>query len=880
MALEEVIVTEELDRRPPRAADHAAESRALVGLAQAMADAPETILRRLVETAMELCRADTAGVSLLEEQDGELVFRWHAIAGAHAAHLMGMAPRDFSPCGVVIDRGAPQLFAHPGRHFAFLDAAEPRVAETLLVPFYINRHPVGTIWLVARDDRRRFDAEDVRVLTSLAQFCAACLHAVHPRLSTAAELLADRLIAEQPAARQARATRDELVEQRVEAARREAQRRFSLLVQNVPDYAIFMLDPEGRVTIWNDGAARLKGYTEQEILGRHFSIFFTPEDQARGMPEHERGMAEIHGRYEGEGWRVRKDGTRFWGNEILTALRGADGQLVGFTKVARDLTDRKRMEDALREGEERYRLLVENIRDHAVHTIDPDGRITSWNPGAQRAFGYAADEVVGRPVALLFTPEDRAAGQPGRELAAAAADGQASDDRWQMRKDGTRFWANGVTSAIRDGGGALRGFAKVCRDQTDAKRVEEQRERLLERETAARQEAEQAAVIRDEFLAVVSHELRTPLAAILIWAKMLQSGVVRGPQRAEALDTIAQSAEAQRKLIDDLLDTSRMLSGKLRVDLRETDLASVVEAALDAVRPMAEAKGVTLVDSLDPRAGRVLADPDRLQQVAWNLLNNAVKFTDRGGRVDVRLERHDSVLRFEVSDTGRGISPEFLPHVFERFRQQDASTTRAVGGLGLGLAITRQLVELHGGTARAASPGEGMGSTFTVDLPLAAAGAKRGEGTRAGRAAAAKAWVPSPVLAGLGVLLVEDEPATRTAVQWLLEQCGARVTPADSAARGVAALGHGPGLDRQYDVYVFDVGLPGHDGYELLRQVRAAERKADGGRTVPAVALTAYVRPEDRAMAMAAGYQAHLGKPVEPEALVATVARLAGRPVA
>ncbi|MDB5296006.1 MAG: two-component regulatory system protein [Phycisphaerales bacterium] len=882
--LDDIIVTDELARRTPRAPDYAAEARTLVALARALADAPDTILQRLAEAALDLCQADTAGISLLEhDAAGDdrtgVVFRWHAIAGLHAHHLMGMAPRDFSPCGVVVDRAAPQLFAEPGRHFDYLARTEPRIAETLLVPLFISGRPVGTVWLVARGDGRRFDAEDVRVMDGLGQFCAACLQAVHPLRGGSAALLADRVIAEQPAVRRAAAERDRLVERRVEDARRDAERLFTVLVQNVPDYAIFMLDADVRVTLWNEGAARLKGYTEREIVGQHFSVFFTPEDRERGQPEHEKGMAEAHGRYEGEGWRVRKDGTRFWGNEIITALRDADGRLVGFTKVARDLTERKRMEDALREGEERLRLLVENIRDHAVHTLDPDGRITSWNPGAERVFGFAADEIVGRHMSVLFTPEDLAAAEDRNELATAAKAGRASDDRWQVRRDGTRFWANGVTSAIRDADGNLRGFAKVCRDQTEAKRLGEQRQKLLEQEQAARLEAERAVTMKDEFLAVVSHELRTPLTSILIWSNLLATRAVKPADQPAAAETIRRSAENQRQLIDDLLDVSRMTSGKLRLNVREVDAAAVVRAAVDVVRPMADAAGVAVATALDERAGRVAADPDRLQQVVWNLLSNAVKFTPKGGRVSVGLGRLDGNLRVTVADTGRGISPGFLPFVFDRFRQADASTTRAIGGLGIGLALVRQLVELHGGTVRAESAGEGEGATFTVDLPLAdvrAEPAASGSGpVRTVGGAAAAAFAPAPVLRGVRVLLAEDDVGTRLAVQALLERSGAEVVAVGSAVQALSAY-YGGVEAEPFHVLVSDVGMAGGDGYALVREVREAEAERGGtAPPLPAVALTAYTREADAARALAAGFQAHVPKPFDPAALVATVARLA-----
>jgi CheY-like chemotaxis protein/anti-sigma regulatory factor (Ser/Thr protein kinase) len=367
--------------------------------------------------------------------------------------------------------------------------------------------------------------------------------------------------------------------------------------------------------------------------------------------------------------------------------------------------------------------------------------------------------------------------------------------------------------------------------------------------------------------------LRTPLTAILLWAKMLKTGDVEAAEYAEVFDTIERCAGAQQQLIEDLLDVSRMMSGKLRLNVRDAEVLSVVRAAVDAVRPAADAGGVTLHASLDPRSGRASIDPDRLQQVVWNLLNNAVKFTGRGGRVEVTLRRLDGELEIRVNDTGSGISPEFLPHLFERFRQADASTTRTHGGLGLGLAITRQLVELHGGSIRAESPGVGRGSMFTVRLPAAGAQPARADAPPPPPDAA---FEPTPVLEGLRVLLVEDEPATRKVIQWMLEQCRAEVTAVPSAALAVAAFREcrrGGG----FDVLLSDIGMPGQDGYEQVREIRELERQAGDAPPLPAVALTAYAGEEDRTKAEAAGFQAHVSKPVEPQVLISTIARLARR---
>ncbi|HEX8341416.1 MAG TPA: PAS domain S-box protein [Tepidisphaeraceae bacterium] len=649
-------------------------------------------------------------------------------------------------------------------------------------------------------------------------------------------------------------------------------RHLQHILQNIPDYAIFSTDAGGYVTEWTEGAERVKGWRAEEIVGQHVSTFYTPEQIASGAVDREIEEATCVGRAEREDWRVRKGGERFWGNEIATAMYDGDGKVIGFTKISRDLSARKRAEDALRASEERHRLLIENARDYAIFMIDAPGRVMTWNTGAERIFGYNESEIVGQDAAVLFVPGDRAKGEHQKELATAAAEGRASDDRWQQRKGGEVFFASGLTSPLRDSAGNITGFVKICRDLTEQQKITEQRETLLEHEKIARLEAERAMLMRDEFLAVVSHELRTPLTAILLWAKMLRSSAVREQDFDEAIEAIIRSADSQRQLIEDLLDISGMISGKLRLNMRETDLSAVVEAAVEAVRPMADAKGVDVTMTCDGRTGCVMADPDRVQQVVWNLLNNAVKFTDGGGRVTVALERAASMIRITVADNGRGISSQFLPHVFERFRQADASITRAEGGLGLGLSISQQLVELHGGTIRARSAGAGRGSVFTVELPLADV---RLEAPPQGRTAPhERTFAPSPVLRDVRVLLVEDEADTRTAVQRLLEQCEAEVIATESAALAVAAFRDSLSHQR-LDVLVSDIGMPVQDGYELMREIRRMEADRDEAHPIPAVAMTAYAREEERLKAKNAGFHVLVRKPVEPAALVEAVVALA-----
>ncbi len=398
----------------------------------------------------------------------------------------------------------------------------------------------------------------------------------------------------------------------------------------------------------------------------------------------------------------------------------------------------------------------------------------------------------------------------------------------------------------------------------EQKRAQEERAELLK-------EAEAANRTKDEFLATMSHELRTPMTAILGWAHLLRTSRFNEEDMARALETVERNARAQTKLIDDLLDISRIITGKLRLDVRLVDITSIIEAAVDATRPTAEARAIRLQAIIDPQAGPVSGDADRLQQIIWNLLTNAIKFTPKGGRVQVRLERINSHVEITVSDTGRGISAEFLPHVFDRFRQADGTTTRKHGGLGLGLSIVRQLVELHGGTVSAESAGEDQGSSFIVQLPIMVTRRELAEPER--RHPTAGGNIPfdcPPSLVGLRLLIVDDERDTRDLLRAVLEQCGSKVTTAASAAEALEAF-----QQSRPDVLISDIGMPVEDGYLLIGKVRALE--AGLGKRVPAIALTAYARVEDRVRALTAGFQVHVPKPIEPVELVAVVASLAER---
>ena len=522
-----------------------------------------------------------------------------------------------------------------------------------------------------------------------------------------------------------------------------------------------------------------------------------------------------------------------------------------------------RSRESLRDLEERFELLVDNVKDYAIFMTDADRRVVTWNAGVERLLGYSEMEFIGQSLDRIFTPDDVSSGAAAREVETATKTGRSEDERWHVRKDGSRFWASGVLTALRDEQGRLRGFAKVMRDITERKLAEEERKQLLLREQQARKEAEAATRVRDQFLATVSHELRTPLNAILGWARLLQEQQFEPERMKRALETITRNAILQSKLIDDLLDVSRILAGTFALEQRAVDLLPIVQASVDSLSPEARAKNVAIECRLHPLDTAVAGDPRRLHQVLWNLLSNAVKFTPPGGRVSIDLHQDASKAIVTISDTGAGIKQEFLPRVFEPFSQADMTTQRQHGGLGLGLSIVRHLVQQHGGTVSARSEGEGRGATFTVELPLSSV---RKTPTVGGPLATDL----KPSLRGVDVLVVEDEPDGREVIVATLEFAGASVREARNVDEAFEQIA------RQVpQVVVCDIGLPREDGIAFVKRLRGLPVE-EGGNT-PAAALTAYTRPEERLRALESGYQIHLPKPIEPAELVSAVATLAGR---
>src|SRR5690606_35379416 len=473
----------------------------------------------------------------------------------------------------------------------------------------------------------------------------------------------------------------------------------------------------------------------------------------------------------------------------------------------------------LRQSEERFRLLVEGVAEYAIYMLDANGYVITWNSGAQRITGYKAEEILGQHFSRFYPAEVAEAGWPEHELQLALTHGRYEEESWRLRKDGSTYWANVVITPLRDESGQLRGFAKLTRDLSERRRAETmeahsaQREQLLEAERNARIEAQRIARMKDEFLATLSHELRTPLNAILGWTQVLRMPEGQKPAELQhGLEVIERNARAQVQLVDDLLDLSRILAGRMRLDVQRVALIDVVRGAVDSALPAAQGKGVRLESILDPRDGIVSGDPGRLPQVLWNLLSNAIMFTPKGGRVQVLLERVNSHIQLSVAVTGIGIPLKFLPHVFDRFSPRDSTASRGYTGLGLGLAICKQLVELHGGTIMAKSPGEGQGATFIVSLPLMIAhedadAAKRSHPTHPAPAES----VLLPSLEGIRVLTVDDESDARELIARILSNHGAQVTAAASAEEALAILE----MSRP-DVLVSDVGMPDMDGYQLM----------------------------------------------------------------
>ncbi len=638
---------------------------------------------------------------------------------------------------------------------------------------------------------------------------------------------------------------------------------------------ILAFDRECRYTVWNRTMEQISGLSWEEVVGKYaFEVFpflkETGEDKCFYS-----ALAGETSTSENRPYTVPETGREGFFKGYYSPLVNKKNEIVGGIAIIQDITERKRAEESAQKAHQRLASHFENS-PLAIIEWDSDFRVSRWSESAERLFGWKAEEVIGKHVNdwhFVFDEDADAVAQlTHRQRVGVELLGVQRNRNYT--KEGSVLYCEWYNSVLHGNSGKMVSVLSLVLDVTARKLAEEERAALLVRERDARKEAEEADRLKDEFLATLSHELRTPLTSILGWALMIRNRDIEEENIDRAIETIERNARSQARLIDDLLDVSRIITGNLRLDVRPINMAPILEAAHDALRPTAEAKGVTVKTEYDPDCCLVTGDPNRLRQIIWNLLLNAIKFTPRGGNVSVNLAGVGSSARLTVTDTGEGITPEFLPYVFHRFRQAEGSISRRQGGLGLGLAVVRHLVELHGGSVSAESEGPGRGATFTVELPLAnerrdpaRAEDRRQEVERRQRKTA---HVPS--LEGMRVLLVEDDDDSRRLLAMMLKRHGAEVISTASAPEALNSF-----ADTSPDVVISDIGIPDQDGYQLINKVRAlpAER---GGQT-PAIALTGYATSRDRERALSAGYQLHIAKPVEPADLVSAIVSLVSKPI-
>ncbi len=654
-----------------------------------------------------------------------------------------------------------------------------------------------------------------------------------------------------------------------------SDRYLSSLLDQARD-AIIGADDHGQITSVNRAAERMFGRPAGAIRGSHLRSLCGGEWES----SIEEVLTAVRGGRPFQLTEVlchRSDGTSFHLEASVGLVTDEFQRPLGVSIIARDITQRKQAEEAALQNARQMEAIFRQATV-GIALVDPTGRFQQVNARYSEIVGRSQEELLEMRMQDITHPDDLEVNLP--LFAKLVKDGEpfAIEKRY-LRPGGSCVWVNNSVSAVTDSDGRPRSVVAVTADITAKREAEaalrelaNQREQLLESERVARASAEHTSRMKDEFLATLSHELRTPMNAILGWSQIIGKSPRNQSLVAQGIEVIERNSRIQAQIIDDLLDMSRIISGKVRLDVQRLDLAAVVSNAVETSLPTAEAKSIRLISVIDPLAGvAVSGDPNRLQQILWNLIHNAIKFTPKGGRVQVLLERVNSHVEISVIDNGEGIRPDFLPHVFDRFRQEDASTTRKHGGLGLGLSIVKQLTELHGGSVRVKSGGVGQGATFTVALPLTPLHPhpqedpeRRHPRTERAHPAAAD---PCVEIAGLRALVVDDEPDARALVKRLLEDCGATAETAGSAREAIELLGREP-----FDVMVSDVGMPGEDGYQLIRQVRQLEKNA----AIPAIALTAYARSEDRVKAVSAGFLMHLSKPVEPAELIAMVAAATG----
>jgi PAS domain S-box-containing protein len=814
VSLESILCTDELDRRPSRAQDFEAENRALVALAQALADSPRSIFQTLADTILDVLRSDSAGISLLTEDEER--FYWPAIAGVWKPHIGGGTPRDFGPCGDVLDRNMPLMFRHVERRYEYFLPVTPPVEECLLVPFYVQAKAVGTIWAIAHSERRKFDAEDMRQLVSLGRFTASAYQVVGSL---------------------------DLMEKHA-AALRDREHSFREMMNSLPA-AVYTTDIEGRITHFNRACVELSGRTP--VLGSdHWCVswkLYRPDGTSLSHDECPMAIALKERRAVRDQMIIveRPDGTRASIMPYPTPLRDRQGKIIGGINMLLDVTRSNEAEIASR----RLAAIVESS-DDAIVSKTLEGIITSWNRGAEKIFGYTPAEAIGQHISLIIPLERRAEED---DVLAHLRRGEKIDhfETERQTKDGRRLNISLTVSPIKDSTGRIIGASKVARDITERKRGEEQ---LLE----AKREAEAASHAKDKFLAALSHELRTPLTPVLMTVAAMDINSDLAPELRDDIAMIRRNVELEAKLIDDLLDLSLALSGKLRLDLETVEVNEVVHHVCEICRPFVLEKRINLHCDLPDPSPFVKADPARLQQVLWNLLRNATKFTPERGDISVIVSpTTENRVRLQVRDSGIGIAPDVLPYIFDAFEQGDADITREFGGMGLGLAITKNLVELHRGTIRAESGGAKQGSTFTLEFPLVSK--KVDEQARPAESASASGEA-------LRILFVDDNDDTAFVLSKFLTASGYLVKTAGSAVAALELASKEP-----FDIMVSDIGLPDVNGYELMKQIRAFY-------PIQGIAMSGYGMEDDLRKSREAGFSDHIVKPASLSQLERSIHRL------
>ena len=632
----------------------------------------------------------------------------------------------------------------------------------------------------------------------------------------------------------AKVTRDLTERRRHEEALRYNELRFRTLIEGVRDYAIFMLDPDGHIASWNAGAQHILGYDAVEAIGTHFSRLLVPDGAEQTRARRELQVAAREGRFQEEGWRRRKNGTQFWANVVITAIRDPQGALLGFSKITRDLTERIRHEAELRESQERFRLLVESVVDYAIVTLDEEGMITSWNSGAERINGYTATQILGRHFSRLYPPEDIQANKPWRQLAMARERGRVNDESWRLRSDGTQYWANNVIATLPATDVRKRAFYMVTQDLSQRRNAE------TLADTAQRMH---------EFIAMLAHELRNPLAPIRNAVALMERRKITDPLVESMRQTIDRQSQNLTRIVDELLDVNRVARGQFVIEKQTLDLRDVIARAVETSRPIIDRHGHHLQLSIPDQPIDCYGDPMRLAQVLVNILNNAAKYTPDGGDIRLSTAVKDSRVELRVRDNGRGIERDAIDRIFDLFMQVDPQAGSALGGLGVGLALVRRIVELHGGNVHVVSDGLGKGSEFIVRLPIIAPPEKAvsAEVNDAAEAAGVS----------LRLLVIDDNVDATNSLGALLQALGHTVRTAYDGPAGIA-------LAREFapDVVLLDLGMPGMSGYDVARALRAQ------GSRQTIVAVTGWGDTAAKRQAREAGFDHHLVKPVDEADLI------------